>query len=176
MISWPLYSLMGPETGSCWKLPRDSHWSLAWLSRCPKGRNHGIVKVGKGSLDHGVQLSAWHCHHVTTELCPQVPPVHIFWTLPAMVTPPFPWAACSSAWQPFPWNYYFPKYPTWASPGATWGNFLLCFSRSLQSHRVTPGMALGAGRLFSLLPSSLHSVFESHGILHSAAVVVGVFN
>lgn len=54
-------------------------------------------------------------------------------------------------------------------------NFLLYLSRSLHSHRVIPRMDLGAGRLFQFLLSSLHSVFESHGILHSVAIVMGVF-
>ena len=33
--------------------------------------------------------------------CPKVPHLHVFWTPPRMVTPPRPWAACSSAWQLF---------------------------------------------------------------------------
>lgn len=132
-------------------------------------RLENTLKIMKSNCQCGTTIM------VTTKLCPQVPHLHILWALLGMATPPFPWAACSSAWQPFPWNYYFPKYPIWTSPGATWANFLLYLSRSLQSHRVTLGMDLGAGRLFSVLPSSLHSVFESDGNLHSVAIVMGVF-
>ena len=41
-----------------------------------------------------------HQHNTTMSAkpCPEVPYLHIFLTLPGMVTPPLPWAACSSAW------------------------------------------------------------------------------
>ena len=44
-------------------------------------------------------------HHPSTPIsakpCPQVPHPHVFWTPPGKVTPPLPWAACSSAWPLF---------------------------------------------------------------------------
>lgn len=92
----------GTPTGVWFQLPGAFQGEIIELSRLEK-----TFKIMKSDYQHGT----------TTKSCLQVPHLHIFWTLLGMVTPSFPWAACSSAWQPFPWNYYFPKYPIW-----TWCN------------------------------------------------------
>jgi len=46
--------------------------------------------------------------------------LHVFWTHPGTVTPPPPWATCSSAWPLFQYTN-FSWYPIWTSLDATWG-------------------------------------------------------
>lgn len=135
---WDRHLLETPQ-GVWFELPGALKAEIMELSRLEKS-----LKIMKSDCQHGTTVMLTTKHH----LCPQMPHLHIFWALPGMVTPPFLWAACSGAWQPFPWNYYFPKYPIWASPGATWGNFLLYLSRSLQSHRDYPVMGSGGRQTF----------------------------
>lgn len=52
---------------------------------------------------------------LTSPPCPHLPHLHIFWTLPGMVTPPLPWASSFSVWQPFQWRN-FSEYPIQTFP------------------------------------------------------------
>ena len=74
-----------------------------------------------------VTQSAYHQYN-PTKPCPSVQLVNISWTVPGMVTPPPPWAACTSA-SPLIWRRNFSYYPIWdvteEAGGLAWGPFSL---------------------------------------------------
>ena len=114
------------------------HFVLGKRSQCGLlGKAHGAEAIESLRLEKTSKIIRSNRQPIITmpsKPCPEEPYLHVFWTLPGMVTPPLPWAACSNALQLFQYRTF------------SWCNLrpCLCLLESFSSLGTKPTPISGA--------------------------------